>query len=127
MAMTTQVWVSTVNRAHIANIEVVDGDIMETSESAKRRLSASIDEQSEVPATKRRLVESSGNNDSEKTVIDLTMSDLLSSPTPSGSIDAAPAVTLRGSSPLAYGSEGEEEEAHTTLDAHKPTPDSIYS
>ena len=82
---------------------------------AKRRLPANIGEESEndIPAMKRRLVEleSSGNND--KTIIDLTMDSESSSPTPSGSVDAAP-VTIRGSSPLTYGSEGEEEEARTT-------------
>ena len=79
--------------------------------NVKRQLSVSIDEQSDedihVPAAKRRLVESSVNN---KTVIDLTM-DLPSSPAPSGSIRDA--IAVRGSSPLAYGREGEEEEVRT--------------
>lgn len=82
---------------------------------AKRRLSANIGEQSEddsIPAMKRRLVESSGDND--KSVIDLTMDSEPSSPTPGGCVDAV-AVTTRGSSPLTYGSEGEEEEVRTTL------------
>lgn len=67
-----------------------------------------MDEQSgddtHVPATKRRLVTSMNNTTA---IVDLTM-DLPSSPTPGGSVQGA--ITIRGSSPLAYGSEGEEEE-----------------
>ena len=82
----------------------------ESKAKAKRRLSVNVDEESGgVPATKRRLVDSMPNN---KMVIDLTM-DSRSSPTPSGSIPDA--VTIRGSSPLAYGSEGEEEEVRTLI------------
>jgi hypothetical protein len=77
----------------------------------KRRLSEQFEDDS-MPAMKRRVVESSGNHD--KTVIDLTMDSEPSSPTSSQSVDAA-AVTTRGSSPLTYGSEGEEEEVRTTL------------
>jgi hypothetical protein len=85
----------------------------------KRPLSVNIDEQSNnnthVPA-KRRLVTSPVN---EKMVIDLTL-DLPSSPTTSRSVQDA--VTIRGSSPLAYGSEGEEEEVRTTLICPKAYP-----
>lgn len=72
----------------------------------KRRLLGheSSDEDALVLRQKRKLV---GSGDSG-TVIDLTMDS--ESPRPSGTVDG---ISIRGSSPLAYGSEGEEEEVHT--------------
>ena len=84
----------------------------------KWRLSEQFKDDS-MPAMKRRLVESSRSDD--KTVIDLTMDSKPSSPTPSRSIGTA-AVTTCGSSPLTYGSEGEEEEVRTTLICQCPQP-----
>ena len=87
----------------------------ESIAKVKRQLSVNIDEESDddihVPATKRRLVDSSVN----KMVIDLTM-DLWSLPTPSGSIQDA--ISICGSSPLAYGSEGEEDEVWTAISTY---------
>jgi hypothetical protein len=53
---------------------------------------------------KRKLVDSEDSG----MVIDLTMDS--ESPRPSGTVDG---ISIRGSSPLAYGSEGEEEEVCT--------------
>lgn len=66
----------------------------------------------DVPAAKRRLVDSDSSGN-EKIVIDLTAVELESSPAPTGDPELADIVTIRGSSPLAYGSEGEEEEVRT--------------